>query len=95
VPQSLHVYHKEETVNFGATDWSGLFGAGASAVNVEAVSRWQGETLVTRWTLPATGARRLQSYTETRWLDKTGAMIVELRSSGGEIVRRTVYRKGS
>jgi hypothetical protein len=103
---SLAVYHKEETINLGEdrlssgpiyrTDGSGeptAFGAGRFRVEVNAVSRWQDERLVTRLTVPASATGPARTYEETRWLDKNGTMVVEVRGQDGSILRRSVYRK--
>ena len=57
-----------------------------------AVSRWQDARLVTTITLPASAVGGAVTYEETRWLEKDGTMIVEIRRPGAENFRRTVYR---
>jgi hypothetical protein len=64
--------------------------AGAEA---SALSRWEGNRLVTTITLPATAVGGAMTYEETRWLEADGTMVVETRRPGEPNLRRTLYRR--
>lgn len=75
-----------------------LHGAGEELTiagrSVTAVTRWQGEHLVTRLTVPGSAERPVRTYEETRWLEKNRTMVVEVRGANGSVLRRSVYRFG-
>lgn len=56
-------------------------------------SVWQGEKLVTTFTTSAPGGRGTSTYQEERYLDASGAMVVETSLPGQGRSRTVVYKK--
>jgi hypothetical protein len=71
-------------------------GAGRSAgATATAVSRWQGNRLITTITVPATPEQGAITYEESRWIEPDHSGVVEIRRPGLTNDRRSVYRKSA
>jgi hypothetical protein len=69
-------------------------GSGTSARQGVYLSAWKDSRLVTTITAPAAkGSTAMVTYEDVRYIDETGALVVEISIPGRQNSRRVVYRK--